>query len=349
MKKFWINLGVSLVIGGLFIWLAISNDNLNWSVVKEAITQVDWRILFFYFLLLALIQLVRIVRWGILLKPLGEISFVRLFSVGSVGIMALMLLPLRLGEFARPILISEPGKIRISAALGTIVAERVVDSLAMASLLASIMYFLPEKMNMEINLRFWSLVILAGCVFALLFLVVAYKNRTAALTLVRKISKPFPKKFSEKLTSFADSFISGLQALPNLKLLLVFLLLTTAYWLLAGFGMYYMFTAFSELNHLGLLEAFAVLSVLCVGLMIPAGPGMVGNFHYFVTLGLSLFLTNQMAGSAGMAYAIVVHAMQLLQQLVFGLPFLFSGHLSFRRLLSASDRIGKGLDKVGNS
>src|SRR6267143_634194 len=61
-----------------------------------------------YVLMLLAIHLIRTVRWGLLLKPLGEVSFKRLNSASAVGWMLLMLLPLRLGEFARPLLIARP-------------------------------------------------------------------------------------------------------------------------------------------------------------------------------------------------------------------------------------------------
>jgi hypothetical protein len=109
--------------------------------------------------------------------------------------------------------------------------------------------------------------------------------------------------------------------------------------------MLYMFGAFPGLRHLGWVEAFTCLSVLCVGLMIPAGPGMIGNFHYFVKVGLSLFVAEAALGSSGVAYAIVVHAMQLGQQVVVGLPFLFSGQISLGRIISGPARVEDPLEE----
>ncbi|RME19123.1 MAG: hypothetical protein D6806_18865 [Deltaproteobacteria bacterium] len=102
---------------------------------------------------------------------------------------------------------------------------------------------------------------------------------------------------------------------------------------MAGLGMYYMFGAFRGLEHLGPFESFTVLSLLCVGLMIPAGPGMVGNFHYFVKLGLGLFLPAQLLATDAMAYAVVLHAMQLGQQTLWGLFFVVTGRIGLSRLL----------------
>ncbi len=333
MKRLIINLLLSLLIGAFFIWLA--GRGVDWAKVGDVFARIDPTRLLLYFLILSAIQLVRILRWGILLKPLGPVSLSKLLSVGSVGIMALMLLPLRLGEFARPMLISEHGRIPTSAALATVVVERVVDSLCMAGLLVLILFFLGGRMVVPVEIRSWAYVLLLGFVSLLGFLVIAYHWRDQT---VRWISswflRPLPEKVSQKITELLRQFIDGLKVLPDARLITSFLLSTILYWGMAGWGMWFMFCAFDGLCFLGWVEALTVLSLLCVGLMIPAGPGMIGNFHYFVKLGLALFVSESILGAEGVAYAIVVHAMQLLQQIVWGVPFLFSRHITLKRFFS---------------
>jgi len=58
----------------------------------------------------------------------GKIDPFSLFSVTSVGFMAIAALPARLGELARPYLISQKSSIKMSSALGTILIERILDS-----------------------------------------------------------------------------------------------------------------------------------------------------------------------------------------------------------------------------
>lgn len=343
MKRFWINLVISLAIGALFVWLAARG--VDWRSVLDVFAQVDLWYLLNYFLILLLVQLFRIIRWGILLKPLGEVGFVKLLAVGSVGIMALILLPLRLGEFARPLLVAERGGIRVSAALATVVVERVVDSLAMAILLVLLLFFIPDRVAVPIDLHTWAWVVLGLFLGLLCFLLLAYRYQAATLRWFTRLFGFLPDRLLDRLTGMLSSFIGGLRALPNARLLSVFLVMTVLYWGLAGVGLRTMFAAFPGLGHLGWLEAYTCLAVLCVGLMIPAGPGMIGNFHYFIKLGLSLFVGGEVLGASGVAYAIVVHAMQLGQQVVVGLPFLFSHHISFGRLLAAPARVEDRLQR----
>jgi glycosyltransferase 2 family protein len=334
VRQLLVNLGISIAIGSLFIWLALRG--VNWPEIADVFAAINPLILLGYFLLLVVIQFCRVVRWGILLKPLGEVSFGRLFMVSCVGIMALVLLPLRLGEFARPLLISEPGRIRASSALATIVVERLIDSLAMALLLVVILFLIKDRIIVPTEIHYWAWVVLLGFILLLGLLVVAYWQQEATVRSFRKVVGLVSQKAALRLGSILDSFINGLRALPNLKLVVSYLTLTGIVWFVTGVGHWFAFQAFPDLAQLGLIEAFTVLAVLCVGLMIPAGPGMIGNFHYFVKLGLSLFVSDAILGSDGVAYALLVHAMSLGQQVLFGLPFLFHPQISVRRILFAS-------------
>ena len=96
--------------------------------------------------------------------------------------MALMVLPFRLGEFARPYLVADGKKVRVSAALSSVVVERVVDGIFTAVLLVLVLLAVPEgtpgpaaaarRRRTSCSLAFAGL---------LAFLVVAYRNRALAV------------------------------------------------------------------------------------------------------------------------------------------------------------------------
>ncbi|MBN2495018.1 MAG: flippase-like domain-containing protein [Deltaproteobacteria bacterium] len=351
MRKLVINGLISLAIGGLFVWLAIRD--VDWDRTLDVLAKVDLGVVGLYLGLFIVVHFSRVLRWKAMLTPLGHVPFGRLFTVASVGFMALILLPLRLGEVVRPVLIAERGKIRISAALATIVVERVVDALFMAILLVAILFFLGDEvgggglaadLGRVADLRFWAWVILVGFLCLLAFLMLAYWRQELAVDWFTRLLKPLSARLAHRLASILHSFIGGLKALPDLRLFGAFLALTLIYWGLNAVGLWLVFGTFEGLEGLGFIEACTVLSVLCVGLMIPAGPGMIGNFHYFIKLGLSLYVSEAVLGSGGVAYAILIHAIQLAQQVVFGVACLFSGHISFRRLIRAPAGVEAGLE-----
>src|SRR5690606_39620257 len=83
-----------------------------------------------HLLLVAMTHFCRAWRWNNLLEPIGvKLSPARLLAISSVGFMAILALPARLGEFVRPALIRRKGEISAAAALGTVAVERIIDGL----------------------------------------------------------------------------------------------------------------------------------------------------------------------------------------------------------------------------
>jgi uncharacterized membrane protein YbhN (UPF0104 family) len=98
-----------------------------------------------------------------------------------------------------------------------------------------------------------------------------------------------------------DAFIHGLRILPGRGKVALFFALTVAYWTLNAWGMGILARGFGL--ELGLAQWFTVLGILVVGVMIPAGPGMVGTFQWFVVAGVSLFVPEAEAHTSGTAFA----------------------------------------------
>ena len=105
-----LKLGLRVALPVLFsvalVWLSLRNAPVG--KVVDAIARSDKGPLLAYVGVLLIIHLLRTVRWGILLEPLGHVGFKRLNSASAIGIMLLIVLPLRMGEFARPLLIARP-------------------------------------------------------------------------------------------------------------------------------------------------------------------------------------------------------------------------------------------------
>jgi glycosyltransferase 2 family protein len=336
-----LQLAVSLSISGAALWLMLRGKDL--SAIAGAARAADHRYLVGYLLILALIHYVRTARWGLLLEPVARVPFAKLNSVCAVGFMALFLLPLRLGEFARPYLVADRPRLRVSAALSSVVVERVVDGVFAAALLVLTLLAIPEG---TANLRLfrgagWIMMAVFGGL--VLFLVVAYLNRDLAVRFTRRLLGPLSDRLADRLAGMMDAFIHGLRLVPSRKKLLLFFGLTLLYWGLNGWGMQLLARGFGIA--LSPVQAYTVLGVLLAGVMIPAGPGMVGTFQYAVVMGLSLFVPPSVADVRGQAYANVLWAAQLAQLTAFGLFHLFSRHIQLVRIFRAPAEVEEGLEE----
>lgn len=331
---------IGLAVSGLALWLTLRGKDLT-EVVRE-IREADYGYLLPYIVILLAIHLARTVRWGILLEPVAKLSFARLNAASAVGFMALILLPFRLGEFARPYLVAERPNLRVSAALSSVVVERVVDGLFTGLIFVISLWAVPDGTPGLSLLRTGG--VLVSLVFAglLAFLVGAYRNRMKAVGMVSRMFAPFSPALAERATGMLDAFIHGLRLVPSRKKLVLFFLLTAAYWGMNAWGMSLLARGFGL--RLGATESVAVLGVLVIGVMIPAGPGMIGTFQGAVVLGLSLFVPSEVVATRGTAYANVLWAVQLGQQTALGLIFLFSRHIQIARLWAAPVAIGAGLE-----
>jgi uncharacterized protein (TIRG00374 family) len=261
-----------------------------------------------------LMQVFRAIRWGIMLKPLDpHIKNFTVFSITSVGFLAILAIPARLGELARPYLIAKKSSIPVSSALGTIFLERVLDILTVL-VIASVIFFLtplpPWLFNAGVTLFVVASIIFAG-------LVIASFHKKKAVELLAPVLAAIPPRITGKLTGLIDYFVDGLRIVKYPSLFGPVVMLSLLIWLADALAIHLLFKAFS-LNLPG--EApFVLMIVLIAGIAIPVAPGFIGNWHYFCILGLGLF---NVAKIEALTFAVVYHALSIGVIIVLGLAFL---------------------------
>ncbi len=297
-----------------------------------------------YFLFLTAIHFLRVVRWYPLLKPIAHVGFWDLNRIGAVGFMAVFIFPLRLGELVRPYMLSNEGKVRGSAALATIVVERVFDGLMTSLLLFATLVFLPswnQESYAAISLgAFIALSVFVGC---LGLLVLAYWRREWTIRAVRRLVGRGSRKMAERIVSIIEAFLQGLAVLPHWRSLALFSLLTALYWGINGLGLYIFCRGFGL--HIPLLGAYAMMTCVVVGMMIPNSPANVGSFWYFLLMPLALYGLHSDNLQATVC-ALAIWTMQLLQQVLFAAYFFVTGKVSWRSVWRLTTRHGSA-DEAG--
>jgi len=272
-----------------------------------------------------------------------KVSFRRLNEASGIGFMMLLLLPFRLGEFARPFLIHQRSSIRRSAAMTSVVMERIVDGIVIAVLLRTLLIFVPQEttaVRWAANAMF---TIFAG---GLAFLLFALWHQRRAVGLVRAILGRWAPRIADKTAGVVDAFVGAMRHLPSPRAMAVFFVFTALYWVLNGWGMFILTHAFDCRSdaigcvplRLTLFQAYVAMCIVVVGLMIPSAPGMIGTFQAAVKVGLALFLPPALVNGKGVAYANVMWLCQMVQQIILGLILLSAGNLSFRDLAGKLNR-----------
>src|SRR5579859_6780703 len=120
--KLAINLLLSFAMLALCTWL-VWPGSAERTHLHELVSAMRWSdvgpYLAAYLGLQVVVHLCRSLRWNHLLAPLGvRVPAGPLLAISSVGFMAILAFPARLGEFVRPGLLRKSGYTTASAALG---------------------------------------------------------------------------------------------------------------------------------------------------------------------------------------------------------------------------------------
>jgi hypothetical protein len=307
-------LGVGVSV--LFFWLALKGTNFDalsagWSTVSVGAAAVYVGSLF-------LIHLLRTARWGLMVRALdSSVSWANIVAMAFVGFAAVFLVPFRLGELARPLLLRQRSDLTIAAGLGTVAIERAVDGLVTVAI-----FFAASLMTGRAELQIYGLAAFAVFASASIAFFAMARWPAASEAFWRRLVGVLSDGLAEKVIGLLRGFVAGLASLPTWRLRLGYLVLTLLYWCINALGMWWLAQAMGL--DIGVPAMFFTMALLVVGIMIPAGPGSIGTFHYFIKLGLVGF---GVPGGVAMAYAVVVHLLQVAHMTVVALPFVFQAKI----------------------
>jgi uncharacterized protein (TIRG00374 family) len=274
-------------------------------------------------LMMFLMQVIRSIRWGGILKPVVHVDQITLFSITSVGFLAIAAIPARLGELVRPLLISKKKNAPMAAALGTVFVERIMDSFALL-LMAGILFPLiplPPWLVRSASIITIVTLIAISCLLLLL------ARRQSAEGIVKYLPAVLQKRYAGKVTHLIGHFIDGFAVITNMKHLSWLFVLSILVWIVDVLAIYALFLAFGY--SLSPLAAFVLMFILIVGIAIPTAPGFIGNWHYACVLALTLFGLDK---ADALTFAIVYHALSIGIVLVLGLIFLPFNRFSLQDL-----------------
>jgi uncharacterized protein (TIRG00374 family) len=347
MKK-WIKFGVSLLITAVCFWWTFRDT--NWQELWVSLRTANWLILIPFLLILCVIHVARTLRWGNLLSGLEVVPFKKLNEASAIGFMMLVVLPFRLGEFARPFLIAQRSSIRRSAAMTSVVLERIVDAEAIALMLFVLTMFVPGDTDELHLIRKGATGMFVVFGLLLLALLIARWKPDFVFSAMRGTMGRVVKGPTEKLITVVEGFVGALKQLPDGKNMAMFFGWTLLYWVLNGWGMSIFANAFDCAGgtapncsplHISVFQGFIVLGALVVGMLIPAAPASAGTFHYSIKLALRLFVPAAVVEGSGLAFINALWLLQIAQQVLFGVIFMVASHSSF------SDIAGKlGTDEA---
>ncbi len=265
--------------------------------------------------LYCLATLARAERWHRIVRR-AEIHTGRpdTYRLTAVGYMGNNVLPARSGDVLRAFLLAPIATTRKRNVLGTVVAERLLDAVALALVLvAVVLVFVRDAEIPEGRVVLFAAIGLAA---AALVLVVAYvrARRTGALGRAREILRPLAAP-SKNLASVHGGRL---------------LVLSLAVWLLEA--SVYLAVARAVNLDFNFGDALYVMALTNLFALIPAAPGYVGTFDAAV-----IFACNSLdaSGSDALAYLVMLRFVLFVPITVVGLAFLVSHYGGWSRFRAA--------------
>jgi uncharacterized protein (TIRG00374 family) len=319
----WIGTSISLVLL-IYLFARVDYGHL-WLSLASA----DVSLLLIASVLVVGTLVMRAWRWQYLLKPLKSVRFSNSMAATAIGLMANMILPVRLGEIVRAVILGQRERIDKSASFATVVVDRLLDGFTILFILLVLLMAapLPFDQGWQQRLRWGGMAffVLYGGVFIVLF----YLHRAPAHVLqgVRRLGSQLPTRWVDRFCQFLESFSQGLHTLDRREYLGHIIVTSLILWGLMGFYNFLIVLAFQL--HLPPTVGFVLLVAQAAAVMLPASPGFVGTHHAASVACLSLW---GVTPETALSVALVMHALGYFLTIAIGAVYLWSVGLSLRAL-----------------
>ena len=322
--------GVALAAAGLAIFFQkvdihkLGSELISLSPMTVSLTMV-----------LAILTLVfRAWRWKIMLPDVEKANNHGLFPIVCIGFMINNILPARLGEAARVMLLWKKNGYPAALSIGSIILERVFDSLAFMSCFFIPFFFLNSLKSAQLggaiagkNLTLQAFALLFGAIFLgaclLVFLYARFPKQSRAIA--KKLLGFVPHSQRGRAQTIGSEILANLNWIFSVKKVGIMIMHTYCIMLCYAVMMALLVKApgFSVLHGL-FSQAFAAM-----GAAIPLAPGYVGTLHAVLLQGL---LLSGLAREKAIATALLYHAIPFCAITIVGLYYFFRMRLSFKEI-----------------
>lgn len=335
----WKILVVLLLTAGSLMWAVWGMDA---RATADALASFDARWLVPAIALNLGTLAIRTVRFQRLLdRPVG---FRDMLSVMAVGFLAIMVVPLRMGELVRPYLLSERQGVPFGSGMAAVVLERLLDMCALLAFIAATAWFvdLPDgglvvaTQGMEIDLLQAGRAVLGTSVIVGLVgvvgLAVVGPPGVAWLERVALRVAPFAAK---PIASLGGRFVGAFRSLAARPLdAAVALTSTVAIWIASTAALACVMLGFDAIGtDLGMVLLNWTASI--TGMTLVPTPGFVGGFEAGSIASLELLGVEH---NVAVAFAATQHTVMFAFTAAMGALFLALEGLSLVQLVRASQQ-----------
>jgi len=225
---------------------------------------------------------VRAFRWKSLLRHLKEgIPISSLFSCTVIGFMVSYVLPLKVGELARPVLLAVKERMSKGSVIATVAVARMMDFLTVLLLCAIYLIGFSSRLpsgGSQLMVQFRTRGIMVG-VLILAAVIALYAVVLLRSHLFDRLEARIPAgTLGRKLLDFFHSVVRGFEVLKGGRALASSMLLTLGTWVLIDLSILAGLRAFEI--RMDFVDVFLLIAFLAGGIAFPTPAGL-GGYQLF--------------------------------------------------------------------
>lgn len=318
---------IGLAISAVFLYLAFRklDPQAVLAILQQANIPLILAAAAWYFMAVLLISK----RWQYLLRGIHFVPLRELFKLTCIGYMGNNVYPMRAGEILRIYLLQRND--RIPFAQGTVVtfAERTFDGLVMLTFIV-VSLALLQLPNEAIR----AVATFAAPVFLIALLVFLWLAARPAWfrAVASRVARYLPAPLRDISMGLVDQVLASLQGLRTPALLAGTVLFSYLCWMVEA--SVYWLVAIAMGIDTGYVSMLLVVGVVNLAGLIPASPGQLGVFEFFVTLVLTALGVPE---NLALAFALVVHLVIWLPVTVTGFIFLVRQGMGWNAITHARE------------
>jgi hypothetical protein len=335
-KKMTISFIAGAVISAVALYFAFRNvpiiDLLNY------LTTINYFWVLPSILVVLISFLLRAVRWQIILESSRSISVWRAFHPMMIGFMINCVLPGRLGEVARPVILQKKENVPFATGLATVAAERVFDIGLLLFLF--IITFGAVQIHPDHNVTFGTyhlkretldtlfngmlkigvLLVVGLTIFSigttrsLIYRMIRFAPKLFFFT-GEKFKRTIETKICDPVIRILGNMAQGLTLLKYPKKVFLCTVFSFLIWGLLAFS-YYLFSLGNPGINLTFFELSAVMVIICFFISLPSVPGWWGLWEAGGVFALSLF---GVSSKEAAGFTLANHAIHVFPVIIVGL------------------------------
>lgn len=300
----------SLLLGGLILyWMYRDFDFKN--VGRVLVHEMDWTWMLLSFPFGVLAQMLRGWRWQMSLEPIGEHARASV-SVNSIFLSyAVSLVVPRVGEFARCGVLKRYDGVSFTKALGTVVTERIIDSLLVLAITLVTLFFQLRVFDSFFSRTGTNIETLFSR-FSTAGYIVTAVCAVAAVVLLWVLLRRF--SIYNKVKCTISGIMQGVFSLRGVSNMPLYALFTLGIWVSYFLHYYLTFFCFEATSSLGMACALVTFIVGSIAVIVPT-PNGAGPWHFAVKTMLILYGVGE---TDALYFVLIVHSVQTLLVVLLG-------------------------------